>query len=256
MRKARTKRVLHATQVVLEEKLAAADYWSGRPSVVEARNQAVRPRHQGRPRNFDLVNSRGRFRAIDPMFSPISTSPAATAWTPRCCAQPWYATNATVIAALAVVRGESRRHDLRSRRPLHEPILAPTCARDRRLSFRGRERFFAALVADDHQQGRLFHCGYPRLRTEPERRRTRGNGGPWPRSMSSASISSPKIAFVSHFRLRQVMIHRLPRARCAGQTALLKQNHPEIEADGEMQGDTALSEAAEEADPPALEAAR
>ena len=27
-------------------------------------------------------------------------------------------------------------------------------------------------------------------------------------------------------------------------TALLKQNHPEIEADGEMQGDTALSEAA------------
>ena len=27
-------------------------------------------------------------------------------------------------------------------------------------------------------------------------------------------------------------------------TALLKQNHPELEADGEMQGDTALSEAA------------
>ena len=27
-------------------------------------------------------------------------------------------------------------------------------------------------------------------------------------------------------------------------TAILKQNHPEIEADGEMQGDTALSEAA------------
>ena len=27
-------------------------------------------------------------------------------------------------------------------------------------------------------------------------------------------------------------------------TALLTQNHPEIEADGEMQGDTALSEAA------------
>ena len=52
----------------------------------------------------------------------------------------------------------------------------------------------------------------------------------------------PKIAFVSHSDFGSYDSESSRKMRRA--TALLKQNHPELEADGEMQGDTALSEAA------------
>ena len=52
----------------------------------------------------------------------------------------------------------------------------------------------------------------------------------------------PKIAFVSHSDFGSFDTEFSRKMRRA--TALLRQNHPEIEADGEMQGDTALSEAA------------
>ena len=52
----------------------------------------------------------------------------------------------------------------------------------------------------------------------------------------------PKIAFVSHSDFGSYDTESSRKMRRA--TALLKENHPEIEADGEMQGDTALSEAA------------
>ena len=52
----------------------------------------------------------------------------------------------------------------------------------------------------------------------------------------------PRIAFVSHSDFGSYDTDSSRKMRRA--TALLKQNHPEIEADGEMQGDTALSEAA------------
>jgi malate dehydrogenase (oxaloacetate-decarboxylating)(NADP+) len=52
----------------------------------------------------------------------------------------------------------------------------------------------------------------------------------------------PKVAFVSHSDFGSYDTDSSRKMRRA--TALLKQNHPEIEADGEMQGDTALSEAA------------
>jgi len=51
----------------------------------------------------------------------------------------------------------------------------------------------------------------------------------------------PKIAFLSHSDFGSYDSDSSRKMRRA--TALLKQNHPELEADGEMQGDTALSEA-------------
>ena len=66
----------------------------------------------------------------------------------------------------------SRRHDLRRRRPLHEPS-AP-CARDHRLSAGGHR--LRGAGADDHQQGRLFHRRHPGA-AAAERRGTGGNGG-------------------------------------------------------------------------------
>src|SRR2546429_260192 len=52
----------------------------------------------------------------------------------------------------------------------------------------------------------------------------------------------PKIAFVSHSDFGSFDTDSSRKMRRA--TALLKEKHPELEADGEMQGDTALSEAA------------
>jgi len=49
----------------------------------------------------------------------------------------------------------------------------------------------------------------------------------------------PKIAFVSHSDFGSFDTESSRKMRRA--TALLRQNHPEIEADGEMQADTALS---------------
>src|SRR5258707_12930459 len=49
----------------------------------------------------------------------------------------------------------------------------------------------------------------------------------------------PKIAFVSHSDFGSYDTESSRKMRRA--TALLKERHPEIEADGEMQGDTALS---------------
>src|SRR5258708_5702529 len=52
----------------------------------------------------------------------------------------------------------------------------------------------------------------------------------------------PKVAFVSHSDFGSYDTDSSRKMRRA--TALLKEKHPEIEADGEMQGDTALSAAA------------
>ena len=74
------ERVLRATQVVLEEKLARP-ILVGRPSVVEARHQAVRPVDQGRA-GFRPRQSRGRSALPFLCADPISTSPAGTASRP------------------------------------------------------------------------------------------------------------------------------------------------------------------------------
>jgi malate dehydrogenase (oxaloacetate-decarboxylating)(NADP+) len=52
----------------------------------------------------------------------------------------------------------------------------------------------------------------------------------------------PRIAFVSHSDFGSYDTESSLKMRRA--TALLRDKHPEIEADGEMQGDTALSQAA------------
>jgi malate dehydrogenase (oxaloacetate-decarboxylating)(NADP+) len=51
----------------------------------------------------------------------------------------------------------------------------------------------------------------------------------------------PRIAFLSHSDFGSYDTDSSRKMRQA--TALLKSHHPELEADGEMQGDTALSEA-------------
>ena len=135
------------------------------------------------------------------------------------------------------VARRSRCDAVRRRGPLH--ASSAPCARDHRLPA-WRQRLCGA-VADDHQQGRAFHRRHP---GEAESDAPR-NWPKWRRSppcMCSASPSSPR-SRSCHIPISAATI-RTPRARCAVPPQLLREKHPEIEADGEMQGDTALSEAA------------
>ena len=98
------ERVLRATQVVLEEELARP-ILIGRPSVVEARLKRFGLSIKAGPR-FRPRQSRGRSALPRPMCRPISRSPAGSGVTPDA-ARTVVRTNATVIAALAVMRGEA-----------------------------------------------------------------------------------------------------------------------------------------------------
>src|SRR5213082_2031362 len=97
------ERVLHATQVVLEEKLARP-ILVGRPSVVEARIKRYGLAIKA-GRDFDLVNPEDdpRYRSYVQTYIDVAGRRGVTPEAARTVVR----TNATVIAALAVVRGEA-----------------------------------------------------------------------------------------------------------------------------------------------------
>ena len=227
------ERVLRATQVVLEEKLARP-ILVGRPSVVEARIKRFGLVDQGRP-GFRPRQSRGR-SALPLLCAVLYRRRRPARRHARCGAHGGAHQRHRDRGARGDAR-RGRRHDLRRRGPLHEPS-AP-CPRDRRLPA-GRQRLRGA-GADDHQQGRLFHRRHPGA-AQSERRGARGSGGaggdPRPALQHQAARSPSCRIPIS------AATTPTPRARCAAPPRCLKENHPEIEADGEMQGDTALSEAA------------
>ncbi len=192
------ERVLHATQVVLEEKLARP-ILVGRPSVVEARIKRFGLGHQGRP-GFRSDQSRGR-SALSILRAILYRRRRPPRRHARCRAYR----RAHQRHGDRGARGDprrGRRHDLRRRGQLPQPSASGP--RDHRLSA-GGERFRGA-GADDHQQGRLFHRRHPGP-AEPQRRGTRGNGGaggnPRP-ALQHQAESRLRVAF----RLRQLR-HRL-----------------------------------------------
>ena len=162
------ERVLHATQVVLEENLARP-ILVGRPSVVEARIKRFGLAIKA-GQDFDLVNPEDdpRYRSYVQSYIDVAGRHGVTPDAARTVVR----TNATVIAALAVIRGEADAMICGVEGRYMQPS-APR-ARDHRLSA-GRERFRRAR-ADDHQQGRLFHHRHPGP-AEPERRGACGYGG-------------------------------------------------------------------------------
>src|SRR5258707_3720371 len=97
------ERVLHATQVVLEEKLARP-ILVGRPSVVEARIKRFGLAIKA-GQDFDLVNPEDdpRYRSYVQSYIDVAGRHGVTPDAARTVVR----TNATVIAALAVVRGEA-----------------------------------------------------------------------------------------------------------------------------------------------------
>jgi malate dehydrogenase (oxaloacetate-decarboxylating)(NADP+) len=147
-------------------------------------------------------------------------------------------TNATVIAALAVSRGEAdamicgvEGNYMRHLRHVREII-----------GFRPGVSDFAALSLMITSKGSYFIAD-TQVRPNPSAEELAEVAALAAIHVQRFNLK-PKVAFVSHSDFGSFDSDSSRKMRRA--TALLKQNHPEIEADGEMQGDTALSEAVRE----------
>jgi malate dehydrogenase (oxaloacetate-decarboxylating)(NADP+) len=225
------ERVLHATQVVLEEKLARP-ILVGRPSVVEARIKRFGLAIKA-GQDFDLINPEDdpRYRSYVQSYIDVAGRHGVTPDAARTMVR----TNATVIAALAVIRGEADAMicGVEGRYMSHLRHVREI------VGFLPGVSDFAALALMITRKGAYFIAD-TQVRPNPSAERAEVA------ALAAIHVQrfnlKPKIAFVSHSDFGSYDTDSSRKMRRA--TALLKQNHPEIEADGEMQGDTALSEAA------------
>jgi malate dehydrogenase (oxaloacetate-decarboxylating)(NADP+) len=226
------ERVLHATQVVLEEKLARP-ILVGRPSVVEARIKrfglAIRA-----GKDFDLINPEDdpRYRSYVQSYIGAAGRHGVTPDAARTVVR----TNATVIAALAVIRGEADAMicGVEGRYMSHLRHVREI------IGFLPGVSDFAALALMITSKGAYFIAD-TQVRPNPSAEELAEVAALAAIHVQRFNLK-PRIAFVSHSDFGSYDTDSSRKMRRA--TALLKQNHPEIEADGEMQGDTALSEAA------------
>ena len=223
------ERVLRATQVVLEEQLAKP-ILVGRPSVVEARIKRfglnLKP-----GRDFDLVNPEDdpRYRSYVQSYIDVAGRRGVTPDAARTVVR----TNNTVIAALAVTRGEADAmicgvegrymSHLRHVRDIigHLPAVSD----------------FAALALMITSKGAYFIAD-TEVRSNPSADELCEVAALAARHVQRFNLK-PKIAFLSHSDFGSYDTDSSRKMRHA--TMLLKRHHPELEADGEMQGDTALS---------------
>src|ERR1700757_4597611 len=224
------ERVLHATQVVLGESLAKP-ILVGRPAVVESRIKrfglGIKP-----GRDFDLINPEDdpRYKSYVQSYIGIAGRRGVTPDAARTMVR----TNNTVIAALAVMRGEAdamicgvegryMRH-LRHVRDIigHSPEVSDFAALGMLITTKGAYFIADTEVRSNPSADEL--CEVSALAANHVRRFS----------------LVPKIAFLSHSDFGSNDSESARKMRNA--TALLKLHHPQLEADGEMQGDTALSE--------------
>ncbi|EAQ33877.1 phosphate acetyl/butaryl transferase [Nitrobacter sp. Nb-311A] len=225
-------RVLQATQQVLEEQLARP-ILVGRPSVVEARIRRLGLAIKA-GRDFDLINPEDdpRYRSYVQSYIDVAGRHGATPDVARTTIR----TNATVIAALAVVRGEAdamlcgvEGSYMRHLRHIREII-----------GYRPGTSDFAALSLMITGKGAYFIAD-TQVRPNPSADELADIAAQAAVHVQRFNIK-PKIAFVSHSDFGSYDTESARKARRA--TELFIARHPDIEADGEMQGDTALSESA------------
>ncbi len=226
------ERVLHATQVVLEENLARP-ILVGRPSVVEARIKRFGLAIKA-GQDFDLINPEDdpRYRSYVQSYIDVAGRHGVTPDAARTVVR----TNATVIAALAVVRGEADAMicGVEGRYMSHLRHVREI------VGFLPGVSDFAALALMITSKGAYFIAD-TQVRPNPSAEELAEMAALAALHVQRFNLK-PKVAFVSHSDFGSYDTDSSRKMRRA--TALLKQNHPEIEADGEMQGDTALSEAA------------
>ncbi len=225
------ERVLRAAQVVLEEELAKP-ILIGRPSVIEARIQ-----------RFGLTVKPGRdFEVVDPADDPrykdywtlYHTLTGRQGITPDA-ARTIVRSNATVIASLGLKRGDAdamicglEGGFMRHLRDVRQIIgLAPGI------------RDFSALSPVITQKGVFFICD---TQVKPD---------PSAEEIAEMAILAaehvkrfglvPKVALLSHADFGSYDTHSARKMRSA--LEIIWSARPDLEADGEMQADSALSEA-------------
>jgi malate dehydrogenase (oxaloacetate-decarboxylating)(NADP+) len=226
------ERVLRAVQVVLEEKLARP-ILVGRPSVVEARIKrfglSIKP-----GQDFDLINPEDdpRYRSYVQSYIDVAGRRGVTPDAARTVVR----TNATVIAALAVIRGEADAMicGVEGRYMSHLRHVREI------VGFLPGVSDFAALSLMITSKGAHFIAD-TQVRPNPSAEELAEIAALAANHVQRFAMK-PKIAFVSHSDFGSYDTDSSRKMRRAA--ALLREKHPEIESDGEMQGDTALSEAA------------
>ncbi|MBN9580629.1 MAG: NADP-dependent malic enzyme [Afipia sp.] len=223
-------RVLRAIQAVLEEKLARP-ILVGRPSVVAARIQRAGLSMKVGV-DFDLVNPEDdpRYRSYVQSYIDLAGRHGITPHAARTLVR----TNATVIAALAVARGEA------------DAMLCGVDGRYMSHLRRIREIIgvtpgltdYSALALVITPKGAYFLAD-TQIRTNPTADELAELA-----ALASVHVHrfgiKPKVAFLSHSDFGSYDSDSARKMRRA--TELLARDHPEIEADGEMHGDSALSE--------------
>jgi malate dehydrogenase (oxaloacetate-decarboxylating)(NADP+) len=224
------ERVLRAIQVVLEEQVARP-ILVGRPSVVATRIARFGLSIKA-GQDFDLINPEDdpRYRSYVQSYIDVAGRQGITPDAARTLVR----TNATVIAALAVMRGEADamicgvegRYMSHLRRVREIIGVAPGLSD------------FAALSLCITSKGAFFVAD-TQIRTNPSAEQLAEVAALAAVHVQRFGIK-PKIAFLSHSDFGGYDSESARKMRRA--TQLLANDHPEIEADGEMQADSALAE--------------
>jgi malate dehydrogenase (oxaloacetate-decarboxylating)(NADP+) len=223
------ERILRATQVVAEEGLAKP-ILVGRPGVVEKRIEryglSIKP-----GRDFELINPESDPRYEDYVRTYVEAAGRAGI-TPEA-AHTLVRTNATVIAALALRRGEAdamicgvEGRFLSHLRHVRAIIGSAPGVRD-----------FAALTLVITSKGHFFLAD-THVSPDPNTDEIVEMA-----VLAAAHVRrfgiEPKIALLSHSNFGSYDTESARKMRRA--TEILKARHPDLEVDGEMQGDAALS---------------
>src|SRR6185312_5561151 len=213
------ERVLRATQVVLEEKLATP-ILVGRPSVVEARIKRFGLSIKA-GKDFDLVNPEDDPRYLSYVQTYIDAAGRR---------------GVTPEAARTVVRGEADAMicGVEGRYMSHLRHVREI------VGFLPGVSDFSALSMLITSKGAYFIAD-TQVRPNPSAEELAEVASLAANHVQRFNMK-PRVAFVSHSDFGSYDSDSSRKMRRA--TALLKEKHPEIEADGEMQGDTALSAAA------------
>jgi malate dehydrogenase (oxaloacetate-decarboxylating)(NADP+) len=224
------ERILRAAQVVIEERLAKP-ILVGRPAVVETRlarfGLSIRPE-----RDFELINPEDdpRYRSYVQSYVEAAGRRGITPDAARTLVR----TNATVIAALALCRGEADAMicGLEGRYMRHLGYI-----RDIIGAAPGIDHF-AALSLLITSKGNYFLAD-TQVQPEPSAEEIAKTA-----ALAAAHVRrfgvEPKIALLSHSDFGSHDTASARRMRAA--LALLTAAHPALEIDGEMHADTALRE--------------
>jgi malate dehydrogenase (oxaloacetate-decarboxylating)(NADP+) len=224
------ERVLRATQAVLEEKLARP-ILVGRPQVIAARIERFGLSIEA-GKDFDLVNPADdpRYRSYVQSYIDIAGRRGVTPDAARTLVR----TNATVIAALAVRRGEAdamlcgvEGRYMSHLRHIRDIIGSAPGVSD-----------FAALVLVITSKGSYFLAD-TQVRHQPTAEELAEIAACAATHVRRFGIE-PRIAFLSHSDFGNNDTESARKMRRAAD--LMNRAHPEIESDGEMHGDSALSE--------------